>query len=102
MYFLPPGRNASDLKMIQGVKYLRTINLLEISIEQNFQQRLWVGILDSSYILSFQGKVEFSYKTVLSILWIWFWMNLVFVHIEEFIAFVLNWIQKCFRMYVLI
>lgn len=64
--------------------------MLEISIEKIFQQCLWVEILHSSYILSFQGKVGFSYKIVLSVLWIWFWMNLIFVQSDEFNAFVLN------------
>lgn len=58
--------------MIQGVKYLKSVTVRDFSLE-TFQQSLRVGILgSSSYSLSFQGKVAFSYKIVLSILWIWF------------------------------
>ena len=33
--FLPPGRNASDLKLMQGVKYLRPIEISSRKIFSN-------------------------------------------------------------------
>lgn len=67
MYFLPPGYQQS--KNDPGCQvFEKCYSVRDFSLEI-FQQGLWVGILgSSSYSLSFQGKVAFSYKIVLSIL----------------------------------